>query len=83
MLFRSTGPKSVQRETLYTDFGPVETVHVKPRREPKPGVEMTVELWIAPTLQYLPVRSRIRADAETWADLMITRLPQQAAPAPR
>lgn len=73
----------VQRETLYTDFGPVETVHVKPRREPKPGVEMTVELWIAPTLQYLPVRSRIRADAETWADLMITRLPQQAAPAPR
>ncbi len=73
----------VQRETLHTNFGPVETLHVKPRREAKPGVEMTVELWIAPTLQYLPVRSRIRADAETWADLMITRLPQQAAPTPR
>ncbi len=70
----------VQRETLYTNFGPVETLHVKPRREPKPGVEMTVELWIAPTLQYLPVRSRIRADADTWADLLITKLPQQAAP---
>jgi hypothetical protein len=70
----------IGRETLHTRFGPVETLHVKPRREPRPGVVMTVELWIAPTLQNLPIRSLIRADAETWADLLITQLPQQAAP---
>jgi hypothetical protein len=70
----------IGRETLHTNFGAVETLHVKPRREPRPGVVMTVELWIAPSLQNLPIRSLVRADAETWADLMITQPPQQAAP---
>jgi hypothetical protein len=55
-------------------------VHVRPRREARPGSELTPELWVAPSLQYLPVRMRIRRDAETWIDLLIERLPQQAAP---
>jgi len=72
----------LERETLDTPVGPIETVHVKPRREPRPGVELTAEVWVAPSLQYLPVRIVIRQDAETWVDLRVTRLPQQAAPAP-
>ncbi len=66
-------------ETLSTPAGPVEAVHVKPRREPKPGRDLTAEVWVAPSLQYLPVRILIRQDAETFLDLLIDRLPQQAA----
>jgi hypothetical protein len=82
-------PRSVQPwtyevrgpETLATPFGPLETVYVKPRREAKKGSDLTAEMWVAPSLQYLPVRIVIRQDAETWLDLMIERLPQQAAEA--
>jgi hypothetical protein len=68
------------RETLVTPAGPVEAVHVKPQREAKPGGDLTAELWVAPSLQYLPVRMLIRQDAQTYMDLLIERLPQQAAP---
>ena len=67
-------------ETLQTPAGPVDAVHVKPRREPRPGAELTAEIWVAPSLQYLPVRILIRQDADTWIDLAIEQLPEQAAP---
>jgi hypothetical protein len=73
----------VGRETLATPFGAVEAVHVKPRRVARRGGDLTAEAWFAPTLQYLPVRIVIRQDAETYADLMIERLPQQAEPTGR
>ena len=66
--------------TLDTPAGAVEAVHVKPRREARPGVDMTAEIWVAPSLQYLPVRILIRVDTETYIDLNIERLPEQAAP---
>ena len=67
------------RETLNTPAGPVEAVHVKPRREARAGGDLTAEMWVAPQLQYLPVRIVIRQDAETYIDLLIKQLPQQAA----
>jgi hypothetical protein len=67
-------------ETLATAAGPVPTVHIKPRAQPRPGGDLTVEFWVAPSLQYLPVRVVIRQDAETFVDLLIERLPEQAAP---
>jgi hypothetical protein len=67
-------------ETLTTPAGVVDAVHVKPRREAKPGGDLTAEFWVAPSLQYLPVRILIRQDADTYLDLQILRLPQQAAP---
>jgi hypothetical protein len=70
----------VTQEVLHTPFGAVDAVHVKPRRPPRPGFEMTAEMWIAPSLQYLPVRILIHQDAESWIDLLVQRLPQQAAP---
>jgi hypothetical protein len=63
-------------ETLATPAGPVDAVHVKPRRVARPGVDMTAEIWVAPSLQYLPVRILIRVDAETYIDLNIERLPE-------
>ena len=70
----------VGNETLLTPAGAVDTVHVKPRREARPGVDMTAEIWVAPSLQYLPVRIVIRVDAQTHIDLDIERLPEQAEP---
>ncbi len=71
-------------ETLHTPAGIVEAVHVKPRRDvprdARPGGDLAAELWVAPSLQYLPVRILIRQDANNYLDLQLERLPQQAAP---
>ena len=69
-------------EAIDTPAGPVPAVHVKPRREtgaPRPGGELLAEVWFAPSLQYLPVRMLIRQDAETFVELRLAGLPQQAA----
>ncbi len=66
-------------QALATPAGDVETFHVKPRRTPRAGRDLTAEIWIAPSLQYLPVRILIRQDEDTYLDLLISRLPQQAA----
>lgn len=65
-------------EVLDTPAGAVPAVHVKPRREARPGGDLTAEIWVAPSLQYLPVRILIRQDAETYVDLLIEQLPEQA-----
>jgi len=67
-------------EPLHTPLGLLESVHVKPRRAPRPGGDLVAESWIAPALQYLPVRIVIRQDEETFVDLMLDRAPVQAAP---
>ena len=68
----------LETETLATPAGPVEAVHVKPRRDARVAGDITAEFWVAPSLQYLPVRILIRQDAQTYVDLLIERLPQQA-----
>ncbi|MDE2081997.1 MAG: DUF3108 domain-containing protein [Burkholderiales bacterium] len=70
----------VGRETLDTPAGPVATVHLVPRRPPQAGRVLTAEIWIAPSLQYLPVRILVRRDAATYVDLSLDHLPQQAEP---
>jgi len=67
-------------ELLDTPAGPIDAVHVKPRREAKAGGDLTAEVWFAPSLQYLPVRLLIRQDADTYLELSLERLPLQAAP---
>jgi hypothetical protein len=66
-------------DTLYTPMGALPVVHVRPRREPGAGGDLTAEFWVAPTLQYLPARILIRQSEEVWIDLRLDRLPQQAA----
>jgi len=68
----------VEEETLNFPFGAVATFHVKPRREATGG-DLSAEMWIAPTLQYLPVRILIRQNAESQVDLTLERAPEQAA----
>ena len=69
-------------ETLFTPFGSVPAVHLKPRLPAGSTSDLTAELWVAPTLLYLPVRIVIRQDAETYVDLLIHRLPEIAAATP-
>ena len=70
----------VAEELLHFPFGPVPTLHVKPRREAR-GSDLLAEIWFAPTLQYLPVRILIRQREGNFADLTLEQPPLQAAPA--
>ena len=47
-----------------------------------PFSSLSIEAWFAPSLQYLPVRIVIRRGADEFIDLMIERLPLQAADEP-
>jgi len=65
-----------EEETLATAFGPLSSIHLKPRGgAPKPG-ELSIEIWFAPQLRYLPVRIRIQQDPQTYIDLMISKRPE-------
>jgi hypothetical protein len=57
----------------------VQSVHLKPRLLPRPGGELSAEIWFAPELRYLPLRIRVQQDAATFIDLMISRRPELAA----
>jgi len=67
----------IGEERLRTPVGELDTFHLKPRREAKRAGEMAIELWFAPSLQYLPVRIRIELDPETWADALLESRPTQ------
>ncbi len=67
-------------EELYTPMGRVKAFRLKPRRDMPRDGELSIDTWFAPTLQYLPVRILIHQDAKTYMDLMLDRVPLQAAP---
>jgi Protein of unknown function (DUF3108) len=69
----------VGEEVLNTPFGPLPTIHLKPRRSdvPKAG-ELSAEIWFAPQLRYFPVRILIRQDNDNFVDLMISKRPEMA-----
>lgn len=69
----------VGEELLQTPLGAVAAWHLKPARTAVGG-DLLAEVWLAPSLQYLPVRILIRQDAETHIDLVLRRAPLQAAP---
>jgi len=69
-------------EPLEMPFGTVPTIHLVPELEgPRRPGEYTFEFWMAPTLQYLPIRVLIKNDEQNLADLKLDALPLQAAPA--
>jgi len=70
----------VDEETLYTAFGPLPSIHLKPRRAaPRPG-ELSAEIWFAPQLRYMPVRIRITQDTDNYVDLLIAKRPDMGTP---
>jgi len=67
-----------EEQVLYTPIGPLNTFHLKPRREVRRPGEWLVEMWFAPELRFLPVRIRIEQDAATYVDLLIAKKPEIA-----
>jgi hypothetical protein len=57
-------------------FGMVEAYHLKPRAIRDARGDISAEIWIAPTLQYLPVRIRI-TQGQRWVDILVDRIEQR------
>jgi hypothetical protein len=68
----------VEEETLYTSFGPIAGIHLKPRANEQKAGTLSVEMWMAPQLRHLPVRIRFEQDAQTYLDLLIAKRPEIA-----
>jgi len=66
----------VEEEVLNTPFGPLTGIHLKPRHTDQKAGSLSVEMWMAPQLRYLPVRLRFEQDAQTYVDLMISKPPE-------
>lgn len=67
------------KETLDTPIGKVEALHLKPQRvEGKEGKDTIAEVWLAPKLNYLPVRISIAQEDGASVDLLITQQPVAA-----
>ncbi len=69
----------LDEESIDTPFGPLAAIPLKPRPLPDSRDTLSAEVWIAPSLRFLPVRLRIRQDAETFVDLVLSRAPEIAA----
>lgn len=65
---------------LVLPFGTVKAFHLVPRPGQRRPREWTLEVWIAPSLQYLPAKIVMRLDDETHAELTLKGLPLQGAP---
>ena len=68
----------VGEDTLHLPrLGAVPAFHLKPRSLGKPRGPISAEIWIAPTLQYLPVRIRLTQGPDTYMDLMVETIEQR------
>ncbi len=59
-------------------LGQVQAFHIKPRPPAGTSGNITVEMWFAPSLQYLPVRIRLNlGDGTTYMDLIVDKIEQR------
>ncbi|HEX5373709.1 MAG TPA: DUF3108 domain-containing protein [Aquabacterium sp.] len=66
-------------EALDTPLGKVDTFRLKPRKfQNSKGDEVLADIWIAPSLQYLPIRMLIRVGKDNYFDMKMDKAPQQA-----
>lgn len=66
-------------QDLQTPLGPLRAWHLRPAVADTRG-DWPAEVWLAPSLGWLPVRIRIWHDDKTHIDLMLRSAPLQAAP---
>lgn len=71
----------VGSERLETAIGYTEAWHLRPEGVAVPGALMA-EVWLAPSLQYLPVRIDIRQSEQVWVQLSLREAPLQEQPEP-
>jgi Protein of unknown function (DUF3108) len=65
-------------ETIYLPvMGAVQAHHLKPRPLVTARGSITAEMWIAPSLQHLPVRIKITLNKEAHLDLLVQKIEQR------
>ncbi len=65
-------------ETLYLPLlGAVQAYHLKPRPLARARGTIVAEMWVAPSLQNLPVRIKITLDAQSYLDLTVKKIEQR------
>jgi hypothetical protein len=65
-------------ETIYLPrIGPVSVFPLKPRPVVNARGTITMSMWLAPSLQYLPAKIRIDVNAQTHVELLAERLEQR------
>ncbi len=65
-------------ETIYLpSLGAVQAYHLNPRPLPKARGTIVAQMWIAPSLQNLPVRIKITLNSETHVDLLVNKIEQR------
>jgi Protein of unknown function (DUF3108) len=68
-------------EALDTPMGKVDTFKLKPRRVTNQKADVLAEIWVAPGLQYLPIRMLVRQGDQNFLDMKMDRRPQQTSAA--
>ncbi len=58
-------------------LGAVQAFRLAPRPLANPRGNITAQMWIAPSLQYLPVRIRIDVGTDTYVDLTVEKVEQR------
>lgn len=67
----------MSEQILSTPLGDIPTYHVKPRKMSAEGGVLPMEIWFAPSLQYLPIRVLVRMDDKNHMDWQMDRAPEQ------
>lgn len=67
----------MSEQILHTPLGDIPAYHVKPRKMSAEGGVLPMEIWFAPSLQYLPIRVMVRVDDKTHMDWQMDRAPEQ------
>ena len=67
----------VEREVLVTKLGALDTYHLKPKPLANPRGNIYMDMWFAPSLQYLPVRVRVAMGDEAVVDLLVEGIDQR------
>jgi Protein of unknown function (DUF3108) len=70
----------IGEEELATPMGPLQAWHLRPHSDTRHRAsgDLHAEVWLAPSLQYLPVRLRISQEDGSYIDLMLKASPLQA-----
>jgi hypothetical protein len=66
-----------QEPVVTPRFGTVDAFHLKPRKITNPRGNINVEMWFAPSLQYLPARIKLTMGDDTWLDLVVDHIDQR------
>jgi Protein of unknown function (DUF3108) len=67
---------SAEESVFLPKIGDIKVHHLKPRPLATPRGPYTMEMWLAPSLQYLPVKVRFNMNSQSYVDLLAVQIQQ-------